>query len=73
MLGSRPEPHRRLKRFLSPAFTVSYVDKLESYFAKSIGDLIAKYEAVLGGKGDGDPRGATVDLMDDLHNVALDM
>ncbi|EOD46056.1 putative cytochrome p450 3a9 protein [Neofusicoccum parvum UCRNP2] len=69
----RPEPHRRLKRFLSPAFTVSYVDKLESYFAKSIGDLIAKYEAVLGGKGDGDPRGATVDLMDDLHNVALDI
>lgn len=69
MLDSRPEPHKRLKRFLSPAFTVSYVDKLERYFAKSISDLIAKYEYVLGGKGDG----ATIDLMDDLHNVALDM
>ncbi|KAB2571181.1 Cytochrome P450 monooxygenase FUS8 [Lasiodiplodia theobromae] len=65
----RPEPHKRLKRFLSPAFTVSYVDKLERYFAKSISDLIAKYEYVLGGKGDG----ATIDLMDDLHNVALDI
>lgn len=69
MLDSRPEPHKRLKRFLSPAFTVSYVDKLETYFAKSIGDLIAKYEDVLGGKGNG----AAIDLMDDLHNVALDM
>ncbi|KLU89914.1 cytochrome P450 3A9 [Magnaporthiopsis poae ATCC 64411] len=70
----RPEPHRRLKKFLSPAFTVNYIDGLEKYFQKTVGDLLQKYEDRIRV----DPlaakeNGIEVDLMDDLHNVALDI
>lgn len=65
-------PHKRLKRFLSPAFTVSYVDNLDVFFAKTIRNLLDKYQASISPV---DPArsGYEVDLMDDLHNVALDM
>lgn len=71
---SRPEPHRRLKKFLSPAFTVNYIDNLERYFQKTVRDLLEKYDERI----KVDPlaakeNGIEVDLMDDLHNVALDM
>ncbi|KAL8298843.1 hypothetical protein RB600_003395 [Gaeumannomyces tritici] len=70
----RPEPHRRLKRFLSPAFTVHYIDNLELYFQKTVRDLLNKYDDRIRI----DPlaaqvNGIEVDLMDDLHNVALDI
>ncbi|CAH0046015.1 unnamed protein product [Clonostachys solani] len=68
----RPMPHKRLKRFLSPAFTVSYVDNLDVFFAKTIRSLLDKYQASISPV---DPArsGYEVDLMDDLHNVALDI
>ncbi|KAK8012845.1 cytochrome P450 [Apiospora marii] len=70
----RYEPHKRLKRFLSPAFTVAYIDNLETYFKTTVRDLLDKYQSTIAD----DPlaaakNGITVDLMDDLHNVALDI
>ncbi|KAK8058496.1 cytochrome P450 [Apiospora phragmitis] len=70
----RHDPHKRLKRFLSPAFTVAYIDNLETYFKSTIRDLLDKYQSKIAE----DPlaatkNGITIDLMDDLHNVALDI
>lgn len=65
-------PHKRLKRFLSPAFTVAYIDNLETFFAGTIRDLLNKYETSLSNDSKQSDR-IEVDLMDDLHNVALDM
>ncbi|KAK8065860.1 cytochrome P450 [Apiospora hydei] len=70
----RHDPHKRLKRFLSPAFTVAYIDNLETYFKTTVRDLLDKYQSTIAE----DPlaatkNGITVDLMDDLHNVALDI
>uniref|UniRef100_L2GDC5 Cytochrome p450 monooxygenase n=1 Tax=Colletotrichum fructicola (strain Nara gc5) TaxID=1213859 RepID=L2GDC5_COLFN len=70
----RPEPHKRLKRFLSPAFTVNYIDNLEMFFKTTVRDLLNKYQTQI----NADPvyyakKGIEVDLMDDLHNVALDI
>ncbi|KAK1489584.1 cytochrome P450 3A9 [Colletotrichum abscissum] len=70
----RQEPHRRLKRFLFPAFTVNYIDNLEMFFKSTVRDVLNKYQtqinedAVHYAK-----KGIEVDLMDDLHNVALDI
>lgn len=71
---SRYEPHKKLKRFLSPAFTVNYIDNLESFFQHTVRALLSKYQNEI----DRDLQlakhsGFQVDLMDDLHNVALDM
>ncbi|UPK97230.1 hypothetical protein LCI18_008165 [Fusarium solani-melongenae] len=68
----RPVPHKRLKRFLSPAFTVAYIDNLEAFFAGTIRDLLNKYEASLSDDNT-QSNCIEVDLMDDLHNVALDI
>lgn len=59
---------------MSPAFTVAYIDNLETYFKTTVRDLLDKYQSTIAE----DPlaaakNGITVDLMDDLHNVALDM
>lgn len=72
--NSRYEPHKKLKRFLSPAFTVNYIDNLESFFQHTVRALLSKYQNEI----DRDLQlaknsGFQVDLMDDLHNVALDM
>ncbi|KAI8718107.1 Cytochrome P450, family 3, subfamily A [Fusarium sp. LHS14.1] len=68
----RPTPHKRLKRFLSPAFTVAYIDNLETFFAGTIRDLLNKYEVSLADDST-ESNCIEVDLMDDLHNVALDI
>ncbi|KAL2682376.1 hypothetical protein Neosp_006826 [[Neocosmospora] mangrovei] len=68
----RPMPHKRLKRFLSPAFTVAYIDNLEAFFAGTIRDLLNKYEVSLSDDNT-ESNCIEVDLMDDLHNVALDI
>ena len=65
---SRPEPHKQLKKFLSPAFTVGYTDKLDVLFAECINALMKKYDTALEVSVP-----ATADIMEDLHNVALDM
>ncbi|OHF03155.1 cytochrome P450 3A9 [Colletotrichum orchidophilum] len=64
----------RLKRFLSPAFTVNYIDNLETFFKSTVRDVLNKYQTHI----KEDPvynakNGIEVDLMDDLHNVALDI
>ncbi|TLS22519.1 uncharacterized protein PpBr36_09868 [Pyricularia pennisetigena] len=70
----RHEPHKRLKRFLSPAFTVAYIDNLEKYFQKTMRQLLNKYENQIAADADSAKfNGIEVDLMDDLHNVALDI
>lgn len=48
---------------------MSYVDKLEAIFGQSIGDLLCKYRTALAGN----VAAIECDLMEDLHNVALDM
>ncbi|KAJ5741103.1 cytochrome P450 [Penicillium malachiteum] len=68
----RPGPHRRLKKFLSPAFTVSYVDNLEFLFSTCIGDLIKKYVDLLSSSSSNSTPIVT-DIMQDLHNIALDI
>jgi hypothetical protein len=72
---SRPVPHRKLKKFLSPACTVAYVDKLDTLFSHCISDLLQKYQMAvqLDTKGSANHYGIETDLMEDLHNVALDM
>ncbi|KAI6350655.1 hypothetical protein MCOR25_010496 [Pyricularia grisea] len=70
----RHEPHKRLKRFLSPAFTVAYIDNLEKYFQKTLRELLDKYESQISADtASASFNGIEVDLMDDLHNVALDI
>ncbi|KAJ5673155.1 cytochrome P450 [Penicillium longicatenatum] len=68
----RPDPHKRLKRFLSPAFTISYVDNIEFLFSTCISDLIRRYVGLLSSPS---PESGPVvtDIMEDLHNIALDM
>ncbi|KAH8593479.1 cytochrome P450 [Bisporella sp. PMI_857] len=70
----RYEPHKRLKRFLSPAFTVSYIDNLETLFQDCIQDLINKYQNLIDAKPlQASISGIETDFMEDLHNVALDI
>ncbi|KAG9186804.1 hypothetical protein G6011_09912 [Alternaria panax] len=39
----RPVPHRKLKKFLNPAFAVSFVNKLDTYFKACISTLLDSY------------------------------
>jgi hypothetical protein len=61
-----------LKRFLSPAFTVAYVGKLEFLFSQCIEDLLQKYQTGIDCSYEKD-KSIESDLMEDFHNVALDM
>ncbi|KAJ5727066.1 cytochrome P450 [Penicillium malachiteum] len=71
---SRSDPHKRLKKFLSPAFTVGYVDGLEFLFAQCVSDLINRYMDLLSPSvSSGKPEIVITDLMEDLHNLALDI
>ncbi|OXV06037.1 hypothetical protein Egran_06197 [Elaphomyces granulatus] len=70
----RTDPHKRLKRFLSPAFTIAYVDKLDVLFAKCIQDLISRYASRFDSpKAVSFEEKGVTDLMVDLHDVALDI
>lgn len=73
--SSRPVPHRKLKKFLSPAFTVAHIDKLDALFSQCIRDLLEKYQIAiqLDIQDRANYYGIEIDLMEDLHNVALDM
>ncbi|KAK7710213.1 hypothetical protein SLS64_005797 [Diaporthe eres] len=68
---SRREPHKKLKRFLAPAFTVNYIDNLEYIFAHTVQSLLIKYSEKLAVQTSA--AGIQTDLMSDLHNVALDI
>ncbi|KAJ5749387.1 cytochrome P450 [Penicillium nucicola] len=70
----RPDPHKKLKKFLSPAFTVAYVDGLEFLFSKCVQDLINRYVDILPSSPScGESDLVVTDIMDDLHNLALDI
>ncbi|KAJ5716754.1 cytochrome P450 [Penicillium malachiteum] len=70
----RSDPHKRLKKFLSPAFTVGYVDGLEFMFAQCVSDLINRYVDLLSPPiSPGKTEVVVTDLMEDLHNLALDI
>ena len=73
--ASRPEPHKRLKKFLSPAFRVGYIDNLDFLFGKCIGDLIQKYQKDLAACAgvERDIPHIEIDIMDDVHSIGLDM
>ncbi|KAG9495280.1 hypothetical protein J7337_013516 [Fusarium musae] len=68
----RFHPHKRLKRFLSPAFTVGYVDNLEAVFKGVMRDLLQNYATLLV-EDVSSVEGVQTDLMDDLHKAALDI
>lgn len=71
---SRPEPHKRLRRFLSPAFTTKYIDGLGYLFEECMGTMIEVYERSFSAeKALRQAQTLETDLMEDLHNVALDM
>ncbi|RDH33525.1 cytochrome P450 [Aspergillus welwitschiae] len=70
----RPDPHKRLKKFLSPAFTIAYVDGLEFLFSECVGDLINRYVDLLSSPTSrGQKELVVTDLMQDLHSLALDI
>ncbi|KAI1497971.1 cytochrome P450 [Biscogniauxia marginata] len=70
----RHEPHKRLKKFLLPAFTVNYVDNLEYLFAACVRELISRYDHLIPADSERESKFfPTTDLMMDLHNVALDI
>lgn len=74
---SRFEPHRKLKRLLAPAFTVTYVDGLTYLFEKCMQSLLDKYETAkiheLSKRSGEKLVKFETDMMVDLHNIALDM
>lgn len=70
-ISSRPDPHKNLKKFLGPAFTVTSVDKLDSFFKACVGQLLANYYRQV--KKTDSQTGFVTDLMRDLHCLALDM
>lgn len=71
--SSRPDPHRRLKKFLSPAFTVAYIDNQEMLFKQCISDFMQKYRNAIESHAHAGAQAVESDLMEDLHNLALDM
>jgi hypothetical protein len=75
---SRPVPHRNLKKFLSPAFTVSSVDKLDTFFKACVSTLLDNYysevDKAIAQNVKSNPYGnIQTDLMRDLHCLALDI
>lgn len=75
---SRPVPHRNLKKFLSPAFTVASVDKLDSFFKACVSTLLDNYYNEVNKAIAEDPKtnpngNVETDFMRDLHCLALDI
>jgi hypothetical protein len=56
---------------MTPAFTVSYLDKLDALFQKPVQDMMNEYKHHI------DPNSTResfeVNLMNDLHRMALEM
>ncbi|KAJ3499446.1 hypothetical protein NLG97_g339 [Lecanicillium saksenae] len=67
----RDMPHRKLKRFLGPAFTVTSVDQLDSYFMGRVGVLLENYYQALDRSIEAPV--ISTDFMRDLHCLALDI
>ena len=71
--ASRHDPHKRLKKFLSPAFTVTSVDKLDSFFMACTHVLLKNYYRLVDQASAEGRAQIKTDLMRDLHCLALDM
>ncbi|EPS29010.1 hypothetical protein PDE_03956 [Penicillium oxalicum 114-2] len=70
----RPDPHKQLKKLMSPAFTVAYIDDLEFLFSECVGDLIKSYvDKLSASESAGGNRPTVTDLMKDFHSLALDI
>ncbi|KIM93680.1 hypothetical protein OIDMADRAFT_35505 [Oidiodendron maius Zn] len=69
----RHDPHRRLKKFLSPAFTVAYIDNQEMLFKQCISDFMQKCRTAIESHAHAGAQAVESDLMEDLHNLALDI
>jgi hypothetical protein len=63
--------HKTLRKLMTPAFTVSYLDNMDNLFQKPVQDMMNEY------KGHIDASCTTekfeVNLMNDLHRMALEM
>ena len=75
---SRPVPHRNLKKFLSPAFTVASVDKLDTFFKACVSTLLDNYynevdKAIAQNPKTNTNGNVETDFMRDLHCLALDI
>ncbi|PVH96074.1 cytochrome P450 [Periconia macrospinosa] len=65
----REEPHKKLRKFLNPAFSVKYVDGLDHLFQQCVEVLIRRYYKISAAGA----KSFQVDLNEDLHNLALDI
>jgi hypothetical protein len=63
--------HKKLRKLMTPAFTVTYLDKIDLLFQKPVGDMMGLYRSAL--KPDSRTKGMKVNLMTDLHKIALEM
>lgn len=56
---------------MTPAFTVSYLDKIDTLFQKPVQDMMDEYKKRV--VSSYTKEGLEVNLMNDLHRVALEM
>lgn len=76
---SRSEPHKRLKKFLNPAFVVKYVDSMDEKFCECVKNVMTQWSTQLATHATEkslqkkQAPEVKVDLMDTLHRMALDM
>ncbi|KAF1940411.1 cytochrome P450 [Clathrospora elynae] len=67
-------PHRNLKKFLNPAFTVASVDRVDSFFKACTSILLENYYIEVNKtKKSSSSANIKTDLMRDLHCLALDI
>ncbi|TPX33694.1 hypothetical protein SmJEL517_g03465 [Synchytrium microbalum] len=62
------EEHRKVRRFMSPAFSIKGIDKLEPIMHQASDELVAKFERLVK-EGNGE---AEVDIWHELHSVAIE-
>ncbi|SMY22103.1 unnamed protein product [Zymoseptoria tritici ST99CH_1A5] len=67
----RPNEHKRLRKLMTPAFTVGYLDQMDHLFQKPVEDMMNLYKSNLKPKSAVD--GMKVNLMTDLHKIALEV
>jgi hypothetical protein len=63
--------HKTLRKLMTPAFTVSYLDKLDVLFQKPVQDMMDEYMRRM--YTNCSYERFEVNLMNDLHRMALEM
>ncbi|KAH9827609.1 Cytochrome-P450 monooxygenase FUS8 [Teratosphaeria destructans] len=70
----RPSVHTKLKKMLSPSFTVGYCDKLDQFFQKPLIDTYNVYRKELAKCArEGKPLVLERNFMEDIHKIALEI